>query len=130
MAFTSCKCPHFLIHTSSPTLPHTAQLWLVAIYFMVARSTPAVRVSIAAVVALASVAVLPPRLWQSQLKRLGILSAVLMTMTGAWGQMAGGMGLRLWGGQQEPYSAGRGGGSDGQDWITGTRAPIPILVPY
>ncbi|GAX78117.1 hypothetical protein CEUSTIGMA_g5559.t1 [Chlamydomonas eustigma] len=57
------------------------QLWLVAVYFMVARSSPVVRVCIAGAVALASVAVLPPRLWRSQLTRLGILCSVLMMMT-------------------------------------------------
>ncbi|KAG1663763.1 hypothetical protein FOA52_011814 [Chlamydomonas sp. UWO 241] len=57
------------------------QLWLVAIFFTIARASPAVRVGIAGVVAAASIAVLPPRLWRSQLLRLSALCALLMVST-------------------------------------------------
>lgn len=59
------------------------QLWLVAIYLVIARSSPPVRAGVAIAVAVASILVLPRRLWTTQLQRLGILSAFLMIMTGA-----------------------------------------------
>lgn len=58
------------------------QLWLVAIYVIIGRATPWVRVSVAGIVALVSILVLPRRLWVSQLSRLGLLCGFLLVSTG------------------------------------------------
>lgn len=57
------------------------QLWLVAIYLLIARASPVLRLGIAASVALITVTNFPPRLWQSQLKRLGILCGLIFLFT-------------------------------------------------
>jgi len=57
------------------------QLWLVALYFMIARAAPPLRAAVALSVALISMAVLPPRLWKSQLTRLGILCGLIFVFT-------------------------------------------------
>jgi len=57
------------------------QVWLVALYFMIARATPEIRVAIAATIAAVTMMVYPPRLWQSQLKRLGLLCAAIFAFT-------------------------------------------------
>ncbi|KAF5831445.1 cobalt transport protein-domain-containing protein [Dunaliella salina] len=57
------------------------QLWLVALYFMIARATPALRIGIAMTIALITILVYPPRLWQSQLRRLGLLCGAIFLLT-------------------------------------------------
>lgn len=57
------------------------QLWLVALYVVIARSAPPVRVGIAAGMALVTIINMPARLWKSQLSRLGILCAVIFVFT-------------------------------------------------
>jgi len=57
-----CVCKmHFPIQTD-------VQLWLVALYFMIARATPAMRIGIALTIVLITIVVYPPRLWQSQVR--------------------------------------------------------------
>jgi energy-coupling factor transporter transmembrane protein EcfT len=53
------------------------QVWLLALYVAVARSPPAVRVGLAAGVALLTVATQPPRLWRPQLLRLSVICAFI-----------------------------------------------------
>ncbi|GBF90861.1 hypothetical protein Rsub_03715 [Raphidocelis subcapitata] len=57
------------------------QLWLVAIYILIARATPWLRVGIAACVAGLTVATLPRRLWAAQLRRLGFICALIFAFT-------------------------------------------------
>jgi len=44
------------------------QMWLVSLYFMIARATAPLRLAITGLVVLSSVIVLPPRLWKSQVR--------------------------------------------------------------
>lgn len=62
-----------------PTICH--QLWLVAIYILIARATPWLRVGIAGVVAGLTMLTLPPRLWGAQLKRLGLICGLIFVFT-------------------------------------------------
>ena len=52
------------------------QLWLVALYLIIARATPQLRLAIAGSIALISIIVLPPRLWKSQVRLQGSAPAV------------------------------------------------------
>ncbi|KAI8463111.1 MAG: cobalt transport protein [Monoraphidium minutum] len=57
------------------------QLWLVAIYLLIARATPWLRVGIAGCVAALTVLTLPRRLWDAQLKRLGLICGLIFVFT-------------------------------------------------
>lgn len=95
VVLAACSVPSVLCYQLSstppplPPAPHchflpppdTPQLWLVALYVIIARASPAMRIAIAATVAALSVATLPPRLWRSQLKRLAIICAVIFVFT-------------------------------------------------
>lgn len=57
------------------------QLWLVAIYVLIARATPWLRLGIAGVVAALTVATLPRRLWEAQLRRLLFICGLIFVFT-------------------------------------------------
>ncbi|WIA32057.1 hypothetical protein OEZ86_002909 [Tetradesmus obliquus] len=57
------------------------QLWLLVLYIIIARATPALRVGIAAAVAGLSILCLPRRLWVSQLQRLGFICGLILLFT-------------------------------------------------
>ncbi|KAG2453352.1 hypothetical protein HYH02_001576 [Chlamydomonas schloesseri] len=57
------------------------QVWLVALYLMIARASPAIRLAISGTVALVTMANFPPRLWQSQLRRLALLCGFIFLST-------------------------------------------------
>lgn len=67
----------FLHHASA----EAKQLWMVGVLLVMARASPAMRVVIVALLALATMAALPRRLWEPQLKRLGGLCAILFVFT-------------------------------------------------
>eukprot|EP00798_Chlamydomonas_sp_ICE-L_P018301 gene18301-24761_t len=56
-------------------------LWLVAIYFMIARSTPVLRLGIAASIGVISMIVFPRRLWMAQLGPLSAFCLFIFTLT-------------------------------------------------
>ncbi len=57
------------------------QLWLVALYVLIARATPGMRVGIAAAIALLTATSLPSRLWRAQLNRLALICALIFVFT-------------------------------------------------
>jgi general transcription factor 3C polypeptide 2 len=57
------------------------QLWLLAIYVLIARATPWLRVFVAGAVAGLTVATLPRRLWEAQLKRLAAICGLIFVFT-------------------------------------------------
>ncbi len=59
----------------------TIQLWLVAIYILIARATPWLRVGIAACIAALTMLTLPRRLWAAQLKRLTLICGLIFAFT-------------------------------------------------
>lgn len=64
------------------------QAWLVAIFLLIARAAPQVRLGMAALVTLTTVICLPVRLWKAQLSRLGLLCLVMFTFTAIGGDGA------------------------------------------
>ncbi|GFH31137.1 cobalt transport protein, partial [Haematococcus lacustris] len=64
-----------------PSYAQLRQLWLVSLYFMIARALPEVRLAIAGAVLVATTLVYPRRLWASQLWRLGLLCAFIFMGT-------------------------------------------------
>lgn len=93
-------------HPLSPIHDPSMKVWLVAMYLLIARASPAIRLAIAGTVAVATVANFPPRLWQSQLWRLSLLCGFLFLSTlflvdgmppvlqvRWWGQRLGEMGV-------------------------------------
>ncbi|PNH03087.1 Protein ABCI12, chloroplastic [Tetrabaena socialis] len=78
--------PYSSFVPSPVTFLHTVdarikQVWLVALYIMIARASPAIRLSISATVAAITMANFPPRLWQSQLRRLALLCGLIFLST-------------------------------------------------
>lgn len=67
----------FLHHASA----EVKQLWTVAVLLLMARASAPVRLAIVGMLALATVAALPRRLWEPQLLRLGGLCGVLFFFT-------------------------------------------------
>jgi general transcription factor 3C polypeptide 2 len=57
------------------------QLWLVALYLIIARASPLLRLGIAGVIAGLTMLCLPPRLWRSQLLRLLVICGLIFTFT-------------------------------------------------
>ncbi len=60
---------------------HLPQLWLVALYVIIARASPVMRIGVAATVAAITASTLPPRLWRSQLSRLAAICALIFVFT-------------------------------------------------
>ncbi len=88
---------------SPPRRHPPPQLWLVALYIIIARSSPPMRVAIAASIAVLTTANFPRRLWESQLKRLAFICALIFVFTAIGGQGArGGGGGGGGGGCREP----------------------------
>lgn len=52
-----------------------------ALYLMIARASPAIRLAISGSVALVTMANFPERLWQSQLRRLALLCGFIFMTT-------------------------------------------------
>lgn len=57
------------------------QLWLLALYLLIARATPAIRLAISLTVAAVTVANFPRRMWQPQLSRLALLCGLIFVFT-------------------------------------------------
>lgn len=57
------------------------QVWLFSLYIIIARSTPVLRVAIAATIAGLTVLCLPKRLWRAQLQRLGLICGLIFLFT-------------------------------------------------
>jgi energy-coupling factor transport system permease protein len=77
---------HIPASRTPPAPPHASpssppQLWLVAIYILIARATPWLRVGIAAFIAGLTMATLPRRLWAAQLRRLALICGVIFAFT-------------------------------------------------
>lgn len=73
----------FLHHASA----EAKQLWVVGVLLVMAgASSPAMRLAVVALLAAATAAALPRRLWEPQLKRLGGFCAILFLLTavGGW----------------------------------------------
>ncbi len=77
----------FLHHASA----EVKQLWTVAVLLLMARASAPVRLAVVGVLALATMAALPRRLWEPQLLRLGGLCGVLFFFT-----LIGEQGGRRW----------------------------------
>ena len=60
------ECVFTLALDAHSFYPLHTQLWLVALYFMIARATPTLRIGVALSIVLVTILVYPPRLWQSQ----------------------------------------------------------------
>ncbi|GLI66576.1 hypothetical protein VaNZ11_010493 [Volvox africanus] len=78
--------PYSSFVPSPVTFLHTVdarikQIWLVAMYLLIARASPAIRLAIAGTVASITVANFPRRLWQSQLRRLALLCGFIFLST-------------------------------------------------
>lgn len=70
------KCP-----CRGGVAPRWPQLWLVALYILIARASPAVRLGIVAAIALITATNFPERLWKSQLSRLAVMCGVIFFFT-------------------------------------------------
>ncbi|MEW5317870.1 MAG: hypothetical protein WDW38_009134 [Sanguina aurantia] len=57
------------------------QMWLVALYLMISRAPPLLRLAITATVAAATILNFPARLWKPQLGRLGLLCLFIFACT-------------------------------------------------
>lgn len=76
--------PVTVLHRINPVIK---QLWLMTLLVIIARATPLVRSLVAAGIAMITIAALPRRLWQPQLRRLAYIAlfVFLVTATGADG---------------------------------------------
>ena len=63
------------------TFLHVAQLWLLVLLVVMARASATARLSLSLGLAAITVAALPQKLWQPQLRRLGTLGLIIFVFT-------------------------------------------------